>query len=293
MASGPVSPLCGQITKDQEAVERGQKRLASVPLQRQRQTIGSAGRHLRRVIIDDVAIRWKERDVVELRGISGRDTQRDLRVSPRGGGGERIRQRQVGTARCKAPGPLRISFSLGGGRDGNAQLRVFRDAGVGANQPARMRRDDNVRTRREPRRDVDVNRKENLTFVAVIDDGAVGDALGYRPRDRPGLEIPGQGPFDRGRQAGIARVQPVGMPAGVDLLSKRDPQRTARHRVARFGDQAGADMQAGRGAILRECDAAARDQRAGCAEKRDGKHTGARAHGCRLSFVPRARRAWR
>ena len=293
MASGPVSPLCGQITKDQEAVERGQKRLASVPLQRQRQTIGSAGRHLRRVIIDDVAIRWKERDVVELRGIAGRDTQRDLRVSRRGGGGEWIRQRQVGTARCKACGPLRISFSLGGGRDGNAQLHVFRNAGVEANQPARMRRDDNVRTWRKPRRDVDVNQKQNLTFVAVIDDGAIGDAFGYRPRDRPCLEILGQGPFDRGREAGIAWVQPVGMPAGFDLLSKREPQRPARYRAAGFGDQAGADMQAGRGAILCGGNAAARDQRAGCAQECDRKQTGPRAHGCRLSFVRQARRAWR
>jgi hypothetical protein len=86
--------------EDQEAVDRGRNRLAAIPLQRQRQTIGSDGRHLWRVVVDDVAIRRKKRDITELPGIeAGRDMQRDLRVGRRGGGPEWIGQRQVRTVR--------------------------------------------------------------------------------------------------------------------------------------------------------------------------------------------------
>ncbi len=80
---------------------------------------------------------------------------------------------------------------------------------------------DDVGAERNCRRHVDVDQKENFILVSIIDDRPVGDALGSGPQDWPGFESWWQAPIDRGWEAGIAGIQPVGMPAGLNLLPQR------------------------------------------------------------------------
>ena len=94
----------------------------------------------------------------------------------------------------KAFNPARIRFGIDADRNGNVQMHIFGNTSVGADQPTRMRLYDNVGGRRQRRGHVDVDWKDNLVLVSVIDDRPVGNALRLRPQNRPSPKTRWQGP---------------------------------------------------------------------------------------------------
>ena len=95
----------------------------------------------------------------------------------------------------------------------------------------------------------DIGEQPDLTFIAVIHEGADRQAFGCGPLQGIRLPARGQGPINAGGLADIAGIDPIGMPTGADILFQRHSQRTARLGAGLLGDQARLHMR--RGIFLR------------------------------------------
>ena len=84
---------------------------------------------------------------------------------------------------------------------------------------------------------------QHLALVAVVDERPRGQRVRRRPLDRPGGDSGGQLPLECRRQAGIARVLPVRVPAFCDRQAAARPSTARRERAPSCaGDQLGLDV---------------------------------------------------
>ena len=86
--------------------------------------------------------------------------------------------------------------------------------------------------------------------------GAVGESLGRRPQHRDRFHIAGAGEIERRRNSGIARIAPIGLPAGVELDLDTGAQKAGVGGFdRRAGDQArrGMGLRIPIGSVLRAC----------------------------------------
>jgi hypothetical protein len=112
------------------------------------------------------------------------------------------------------------------------ELALLRDAHVLAHQPLR-RQLDVERVALEAGRDRHRHRQQQLAVVAVVHQRAHRQALGRGPRDLACGRARTQLPIERGRQARVARVLPVGVPLGLVLDSQAEPHGLAGHQALR------------------------------------------------------------
>jgi len=85
----------------------------------------------------------------------------------------------------------------------------------------------------------DRHRQQHVLRVAVAHDGSAREALRIGPADFARGEAGRKLPSDPRRQAGIARIAPVGVPAGLGLQAQRDPVGRARQPGGVLGHQLG------------------------------------------------------
>ncbi len=89
----------------------------------------------------------------------------------------------------------------------------------------------------ERRRNRNVGQQQDFVFVAVVDQRAHRQRARWRPLHRAGGQPGGQLPVERGRQARVAGILPVRMPATVHLQPQRDRQLPARLQRRRGGNE--------------------------------------------------------
>ena len=149
------------------------------------------------------------------------------RVAAGGRGRRRTASRRTGSAaaRRRRPAVRAASLCLAG------------DADVGADEPGSVRLEAQRSPGFEARWHGDRHQQIGRAAIAVIADAALDKPLRHRPGDLAGAEAGRQLPGDLGRQAGIAGVAPVGVPARRDVEMQVDPQRLAGHDRGAFGDQ--------------------------------------------------------
>jgi hypothetical protein len=90
-------------------------------------------------------------------------------------------------------------------------------------------------------RNLDRDGQEDLALITEIGQSLQSLALGQGPDDVAGRDACGQGPAEGRRAAGVARIAPVGVPAGLNLLPDRDHRRRSRRGPGRHRDQFGLD----------------------------------------------------
>ena len=129
-----------------------------------------------------------------------------------------------------------------GGWDAQAELAGLRKAIHLADQPVSTQLHVERRAA-EGRRHGDGHRQQQGPFVPVVDERPDRQALRRGPFDGSRGGAGGQLPAQRGGEAGIARVHPVGVPLGRMLDQQAEPERLAgRHAVGRVCDQLGAHL---------------------------------------------------
>ena len=96
---------------------------------------------------------------------------------------------------------------------------------------------------REPGGRRDRDGEHHLVRVAEAHRRADGDAMRMRPGDGPGAEPRRELPVDRHRLAGVARIDPVGVPARVDALAHAHPEGGAGRDRADLADEVDADAR--------------------------------------------------
>ena len=132
---------------------------------------------------------------------------------------------------------------IGNGRVGSDRQRQFQLC---------FTRNANIRTDEPRHRGIEMRRGAGLDIpgcsyghqqvdsiaVAVIAESVDDEALRHRPHDVAGGKASRQGPGNLGRQTGIPRVAPVGMPARRDIEVQIDPQSGPRTDARRLRHQA-------------------------------------------------------
>ena len=93
----------------------------------------------------------------------------------------------------------------------------------------------------------DRDQKVDGVAIAIIPEPLDNEALRHGPDDVAGIKPGRQGPGDLGRQAGIAGVAPIGMPAGRDVEMEIDPQCGPRRNAGGFRNQPRGDRLDRRG----------------------------------------------
>ena len=155
---------------------------------------------------------------------------------PAGGGaghpGSRGGERGRGGARRGRPVPHRKRHA----QDGRA-----RHADIRALEPIELARD-RRRIDSEALGRRDLNREQDLPRVAVAHQAVSRNALRRRPSDGPGREPRGQPPRDAERQAGVAGILPVCVPAPPHLHSEADRERVPRLDGRLFRQERGGDV---------------------------------------------------
>jgi hypothetical protein len=105
-----------------------------------------------------------------------------------------------------------------------------------------MRVDLHGLTRLEIGRRLDFDQQQNLARVIVSEDvPRLGVESGDRPLDGACLESGRKCPIDAGREAGVAGVLPVGVPAGHGLQIEPDGHRPAGDDAIGIGEEPGFD----------------------------------------------------
>ncbi len=142
-------------------------------------------------------------------------------------------------------------------RHRQVQRGGFRDADVVADQPVGHRLQLQGAAGLGIGRCGEAQRQQQVVFIAVVDQGPDGQAARRRPFDRPDLGAGGQGPGQRGRQARITRIAPIGVPVRNVLQPQADLQRLPGLHAAAAGHQFGGDMlgahRLGAGSGCRAC----------------------------------------
>ncbi len=191
---------------------------------------GTGGHH--RVVDLDIA-----GDGEEIEGGRGTDAleveEKVMAVArPRGGEGRGTLERQQ---RARLAVEVRIGCMAG--RDdgeGERQVCLAGHADVLADEPCGMSANGDGLAGLEIGRGLDFHREQNRPLVAIDDDVArVSDSQRERPLDRAGLETGRQCPVDGRRDAGVAGVLPVGIPARFHLKLETDGNRAGRARCHR------------------------------------------------------------
>jgi len=90
-----------------------------------------------------------------------------------------------------------------------------------------------------------------VALIDIVDDSRDQQPVGHREAKGGQLGTRRQLPFDLHRQAGIARIEPVTVPARARVHDNRQLDVAARHRWS-FGDQFGLDCIRSR-TELRRC----------------------------------------
>ena len=238
--------VAGLLRQHQRAGELGGKgRLGVTALQRNANTVGADPGALLGHAGDRAPLGREEIDLPDGVGLQapGLDDQRRIaRLGDAVARGPRARHRHA-LARLVEDRARRGRRRCAGRRhrQGELELAVLGDADVFAHQPVGFggefqRADAEIGGRR------DANQQHGLVLKTVVDDAADIEAMRRRPDDRVGLHAGRQGPFDLGRQAGFARVLPVGMPLRPDGLAQADPERLARLHRRHVGQKLGADI---------------------------------------------------
>ena len=107
------------------------------------------------------------------------------------------------------------------------QRRVFGNADLAADQPLHGSREPHLLAGLRVLRHMQVDQQPDLAFKAIVHQRADRIALGIGPLDGVGAPTRRQRPGDLGRRAGIARIQPIGVPAGTDILFQCHGHRAA------------------------------------------------------------------
>ena len=196
--------------------------------------------------------------------------------------GHRLRQRRAGSFKKRG-------VARSGGLRGQLQHEVapFGDAHVLAHQPVGAQ----LNAQRfgvEPCRHRHRNRQQQCAVVAVVHQRADRQAAWGRPLDVAGRQTGGQRPLQRGGQAGVSRVLPVGVPARLVVDPQAEPQRFAcAHAFGRVRQQLGAH--------LRRADDRARRSRGPQRAQAQGGGEGKREckRGCERECRPACRRKCR
>ena len=122
-----------------------------------------------------------------------------------------------------------------------AELALFGNALGLAHQPLRLQAHGHLRGER---RGAEVgahrhrHRQQHRALVAVVRQVPDRNLARHRPVDLAGGQAGGQRPPQRGRQAGIARVLPVGVPLRLVGQAQPQPHRLARrYALGRMGQQ--------------------------------------------------------
>ncbi len=140
--------------------------------------------------------------------------------------GEQRDHRPVRRNSARADPHVQCERSLTGDAD------VLADEPLGEHLEPRDRSAERRRKRHRPRED-------DLAFVAEIGQRSYGDPLRHRPVDRPQHRAGRYGRIELGRQSGITRIAPVGMPVRIMCEPQAEPERFARNGSRDVGDQFG------------------------------------------------------
>ena len=112
---------------------------------------------------------------------------------------------------------------------------------VAAHQEQHVRRQGQHFARPRRGRHMDRYGQEHRARIAVVHQAHQPLAAGQGPQDRIGAHPDGQGPDQAGRTAAVARIAPIGVPAGRNLLAHRHPGRRTGRDPLRHRDQFGLD----------------------------------------------------
>ncbi len=172
-----------------------------------------------------------------------------------GGGGEGgVKHRAV-----QAGGPLH--------RDAQREPAFFGNALLAAGQPGGVELHLQVAAV-EAGGDGQRHRQQHRAVVAVVGQRAERELARRGPGDVARRHTGGQGPFELGRQARVARVLPVGVPLGGVAELQPDPDSFPRARaVGRVGQQFGAHLVG----LRRRLDGGAREQTLGLRRQRQAQ----------------------
>ena len=123
-------------------------------------------------------------------------------------------------------------------RQAQHKITFLRNAFLAAHQPTRAKLDVHLRATGQRLGHGHDHRQQHLVFIAVIGQGANLHALGQRPFNRARLPAGGQRPLQFGRQAGVPRIFPIGVPATGMAQLQTQPQRLAgANTLGRVGNQ--------------------------------------------------------
>ena len=116
---------------------------------------------------------------------------------------------------------------------------ILRHANIFAYQPAHRRLQGNCIARFCIGRNRQLLQQPGLALIAVIHQRPYGQALRRRPLDCARPPALRQSPFDFGGCAGVARVDPIGVPARLDIFDQSDCNGAAGRHGAVLGDKTG------------------------------------------------------
>ncbi len=178
-------------------------------------------------------------------GLRTRPAARDLEV-------QRVAvdaRRGVGAAHIRwaaRPARARTARRARGGltaRQLQRELAVFGDALVLADQPVGCAACTSSASPAMRRGDGHRHRQQHRAFVAVVDQRSDRQLARRRPVDVAGRDARGQRPLQRGRQAGVAGVLPVGVPVRLVLELQAQPDGLAgADALGRVRHQLGAHL---------------------------------------------------
>jgi hypothetical protein len=204
--------------------------------------IVAASEMLLGAVIDDAVFGWEDIGLADLHVARERDgdahvVARDVET---GKAAERLRKRL----------PPRVELRAAGGSGADQQIeRELALLGhadfVGAGEPARVGADRNGAVR--VRRHLQPHEHRIIVLVDVVHEVSDLDPPGHRVAQRTGRKALRQAPLHVHRQASIAGVQPIAVPARVGAHVDGKLDLAARRRWA-FGDQLRRDVLR-----LREC----------------------------------------
>ena len=98
-------------------------------------------------------------------------------------------------------------------RQAQHKVALLRNTVLAANQPTGVQLDIHLRATGQGLGHGHGHWQQHLVFIAVIGQVANLHALGQRPLNGARLPSGGQGPIQFGRQAGVTRIFPIGVPA--------------------------------------------------------------------------------
>ena len=147
------------------------------------------------------------------------------------------RRRQRGARGRDGAAPLRIRIGVFRHRQLNVEVRPFRDADILAYQPVGARGELERGTDQRIARNREAGQQQHLAFVAVVDERTGRQRARRRPLDRANANALRQFPGQCRRQAGVARIAPVRVPAIGHLEAQGERDRLARNHRRPFRHQ--------------------------------------------------------